>query len=98
MRKILICGLGAVGLTYAVKFKANSELKILVDKERLKRYTQNKPVFNGIVQNFEYILPDKLYFYKSCNLLLYQISSRSILLEDKGNPCKSCTLFFIPIF
>ena len=45
MRKILICGLGAVGLTYAVKFKANSELKILVDKERLKRYTQNKHVF-----------------------------------------------------
>lgn len=62
MRKILICGLGAVGLTYAVKFKANSELKILVDKERLKRYTQNKPVFNGIVQNFEYILPDNKFF------------------------------------
>ena len=41
MRKILIYGLGAVGLTYAVKFKANSELKILVDKERLKRYICN---------------------------------------------------------
>ena len=34
MKKILICGLGAVGLTYAVKFKSSSELKILVDDER----------------------------------------------------------------
>ena len=59
MRKILICGLGAVGLTYAVKFKANSELKILVDKERLGRYNRNKPIFNGIVQEFDYILPDE---------------------------------------
>ena len=59
MRKILICGLGAVGLTYAVKFKANSELKILVDKERLGRYNRNKPIFNGVVQEFDYILPDE---------------------------------------
>lgn len=57
MRKILICGLGAVGLTYAVKFKNGSELKILVDEERYKRYMQNKPVFNGVVQKFDYILP-----------------------------------------
>ena len=49
MRKILICGLGAVGLTYAVKFKATSELKILVDKERLECYNRNKPIFNGVV-------------------------------------------------
>lgn len=62
MRKILICGLGAVGLTYAVKFKNNSELKILVDEERLNRYTQNKPLFNDIVQNFDYILPNNKTF------------------------------------
>lgn len=57
MRKILICGLGAVGLTYAVKFKNGSELKILVDEERYKCYMQNKPVFNGVMQKFDYILP-----------------------------------------
>ena len=61
MRKILICGLGAVGLTYAVKFKANSELKILVDKERLERYNRNKPIFNGVVQEFDYILSDETF-------------------------------------
>ena len=61
MRKILICGLGAVGLTYTVKFKANSELKILVDKERLERYNRNKPIFNGVVQEFDYLLPDETF-------------------------------------
>lgn len=61
MKNVIICGLGAVGLTYAMKFKNKSPedciLKILVDKERLERYSHNKPIFNGIEQNFEYILP-----------------------------------------
>ena len=49
-------------MTYAVKFKANSELKILVDKEQLERYIQNKPRFNDVIQDFEYILPDNKFF------------------------------------
>lgn len=57
MKKILICGLGAVGLTYAIKFK-NADLRILVDEERLIRYSENKPIFNGKIQEFEYLLPD----------------------------------------
>lgn len=61
MRKILICGLGAVGLTYAVKFKNGSELKILVDEERYKRYMQNNPLFNGVMQKFDYILPSETF-------------------------------------
>ncbi len=61
MRKILICGLGAVGLTYAVKFKNGSELKILVDEERYKRYMQSNLMFNGVVQKFDYILPSETF-------------------------------------
>ena len=59
MKNVIICGLGAVGLTYAMKFRGKGKctLKILVDEERLKKYTKNKPVFNGIKQDFEYILP-----------------------------------------
>lgn len=58
MENVLICGLGAVGLTYAVKFRGKCNLKILVDELRLKRYTENNPVFNEQVQEFDYILPD----------------------------------------
>ena len=57
MKKILICGLGAVGLTYAVKFQEKTKLKILVDEARLERYTLNKPIFNGEEKEFDYILP-----------------------------------------
>ena len=61
MKNVLICGLGAVGLTYAVKWKKHPDkcnLKILVDKKRLERYSARKPVFNGEILEFDYILPD----------------------------------------
>ena len=61
MNKVLICGLGAVGLTFAVKFRGKCDLKILVDEERFKRYQQNKPVLNGRVQEFEYVLPSNTF-------------------------------------
>ncbi len=61
MNKVLICGLGAVGLTFAVKFRGKCDLKILVDEERLRRYQQNKPVLNGRVQEFEYVLPSNTF-------------------------------------
>lgn len=57
MKKVILCGLGAVGLTFAVKLKENADLRILVDEGRLKKYTSSKPVLNGIEQNFKYILP-----------------------------------------
>ncbi len=57
MKKVIICGLGAVGMTYAVKLRGKCELKILVDAKRLERYTNNKPLFNGEEQTFDYILP-----------------------------------------
>ena len=47
MTKVVLIGLGAVGLTYAVKLRDKCDLSVLVDKERLERYTENKPVFNG---------------------------------------------------
>ena len=85
MKKILICGLGAVGLTYAVKFKANSELKILVDKERLERYIQNKPRFNDVIQDFEYILPDNKFFLPD----LIIIATKSQGLESANKNIKN---------
>ena len=57
MYKVLICGLGAVGLTYAVKFLGKCDLRILVDEDRLMRYRANKPALNGKTYEFEYILP-----------------------------------------
>ena len=59
MKKVIVCGLGAVGLTYASKIKDKCDLRILADEERLKRYKVQKPVFNGEEQHFQYLLPSQ---------------------------------------
>ena len=59
MTKVVLIGLGAVGLTYAVKLRDKCDLSILADKERLERYAKNKPIFNGVEQDFNYILPSE---------------------------------------
>ena len=61
MEKVIICGLGAVGLTYACKLKDFCELKVLANKERVDRYKKNKPQLNGKEIDFEYILPSETY-------------------------------------
>ena len=85
MRKILICGLGAVGLTYAVKFKNGSELKILVDEERYERYMQNEPVFNGVVQKFDYILPSDKSFQPDLIIIAVKVQGLESAIKNIKN-------------
>ena len=59
MKNVVLIGLGAVGLTYAVKLKDKCNLYVLVDRERMQRYQENPPVFNNIEQKFNYILPNE---------------------------------------
>ena len=60
--RVIVCGLGAVGLTFASKLKSCGGLKILVDSCRLKRYSAKEFKLNGIVQKFDYILPEETGF------------------------------------
>ena len=88
MKNVLICGLGAVGLTYAVKWKKHPDkcnLKILVDKERFERYSVQKPVFNGEILEFDYILPDGRDF--SADLII--IATKFQGLESAVNNIKN---------
>ena len=64
---VIICGLGAVGLTYASKFKDVSNLKILADKKRLEKFKTQKPVLNDKEMDFDYILPDEKF---DCDLII----------------------------
>ena len=56
--KVLLCGLGAVGLTYANKLKDVCELKILADVKRIERYIKKPPELNDKQILFDYITPD----------------------------------------
>lgn len=61
IKKVLICGIGAVGSIYADKIQNYdfANLRILVDENRLKKYTQNPIVFNGKTLDFKYVLPNE---------------------------------------
>lgn len=58
IKNVIICGLGALGLTYADKLKDFCNLKILVNKARLEKFKLTPPVFNNTVKYFDYILPE----------------------------------------
>ena len=60
IKTVLICGIGAVGSIYANKINQydSNNLKILVDENRLKQYTQTPKIFNGKELILDYILPD----------------------------------------
>lgn len=60
IENVLICGLGAVGMTFACKIKNTrpESLKVLVDKERFERYTKTPREMNGEKIYFDYITPD----------------------------------------
>ena len=61
INNVIICGLGAIGTIYAVKFSQtkNINLKILADSKRIKKYKNNPTIFNGKEYKFDFITPDK---------------------------------------
>ncbi|MBR1775473.1 ketopantoate reductase family protein [bacterium] len=61
MKKVIICGLGAVGTTFASKFlnSKRCELKILADKGRIEKYMKFPPELNGKKLEFEYVFPEQ---------------------------------------
>lgn len=60
IKKVLICGLGAIGSIYAVKIaeKCPSDLFVLVDAERFERYNEKPLIFNRREYYFNYIIPN----------------------------------------
>lgn len=64
IKNVIICGIGAIGSIYAHKISNfdNEHLKILVDKNRLGKYTKNPKIFNGEKLKLNYILPDNTEF------------------------------------
>lgn len=59
IKKVLLCGLGAVGLTYANKLKDVCELKILADSARIEKYKKLPPELNGKKIPLKYITPEQ---------------------------------------
>ena len=58
IKKVLICGIGAIGSIYAnyINQYDSKSLKILVDEKRLKNYKKTPKIFNGKPLDLEYVL------------------------------------------
>ena len=71
IKKVLVCGIGAVGSIYADKIEKSQtvDLRVLLDEERLKRYSENPIVFNGRELKFKYMKKYHLNTKKDCYLL-----------------------------
>lgn len=59
IKNVIICGLGALGLTYANKLKNVCNLKILANFERIENYKKNTPSLNNEKLLLDYITPDE---------------------------------------
>lgn len=59
INNVIICGLGALGLTYANKLKNVCNLKILANPERIENYRKKMPSLNGENILLDYITPDE---------------------------------------
>ena len=77
IKKVLICGLGAIGSIYAVKILQNNkaDLGVLVDKARLSRYKSEPLNFNGKEYLFKYITPEENF---SADLIIIATKNNSL--------------------
>lgn len=84
IKNILICGIGAVGSIYANKIQAfdSENLRILVDKDRLIKYTKTPIIFNGKELRFNYVLPDEKNFKADLIIIATKFSG---LLDARDN-------------
>ena len=93
MEKVLLCGIGAVGLTLANKFQRYSPecIKVLVDEERLKRYTDKPLRLNGKEKVFDYILPSCVDYKPDLVIIATKMDGLESVLENlKNRTCGKC--------
>ena len=77
IKNVIICGLGALGLTYANKLKDVCNLFVLANQERVQKYKEFPPTLNDKKIDLNYITPEDLI---GADLII--ISTKSTGLDD----------------
>ncbi len=94
IKKVLICGIGAVGSIYANKINEfdRENLRVLVDKKRLENYTKNPKIFNGKPLNLNYILPEDNNFQADLIIIATKFDGLLEAVENIKNFVKKDTI------
>ena len=98
IKKVLLCGLGAVGLTVACRVQKNVPdcLKVLLDENRLGKLQQNPMKMNGEEKIFDYVLPSEKDFVADLVIISTKFDGLDSVLENIKNFVGSNTLI-LPI-
>ena len=87
IKKVLICGLGAIGSIYAnaINIYAPDSLKILTDAKRRERYLKAPKIFNGKELNLNYILPEQTDFKADLVIIATKYSGLADVIKNIEN-------------
>lgn len=87
IKNVLMCGIGATGCIFANKINKNKDFdfRILVDSERLERYTKKPMELNGEILNFNYILPESEDFKADIILITTKSDGLNSAIENIKN-------------
>lgn len=94
IKKVILCGLGAIGTIYADKLEKYDakNFKVLVDEARLERYKKNPIKFNGRQLNFDYILPSEENFKADLIILATKFAGLKDAIKNIKNFVKEDTV------
>lgn len=94
IKKVILCGLGAIGTIYADKLEKYDakNLKVLVDESRYERYSKNPVIFNGRALNFEYVLPSEENFKADLIILATKFAGLKDAIKNIKNFVKEDTV------
>jgi 2-dehydropantoate 2-reductase len=87
IKKVLICGIGAIGSILAHKISDfdNENLKILVDKNRLEAYKKSPKIFNGKELKLNYITPENTEFKADLILIATKFNALNEVIKNIEN-------------
>ena len=94
IKKVIVCGLGAIGTIYADKFqKYDAEnFRALVDEKRKEKYLKNPVYFNGEKLDFKYLLPSDSDFKADLIIIATKFSGLDEAIRNIKNFVKEDTV------
>ncbi len=94
IKKVLICGIGAIGSIYAniINNYDSQNLKILVDEIRLEKYKKYPKIFNGKELKLNYILPEDTDFKADLVIIATKYDGLADAINNINNFVKEDTI------
>lgn len=94
IKKVLLCGLGAIGTIYADKMQKfdKENFRVLVDELRLAKYSKNPVIFNGVQLDFNYVLPSDENFKADLIIIATKFTGLDEAVRNINNFVKEDTI------